>query len=66
MRVVFKRDLSKKYICSICGKQFNWDNKSSRYGDLENTEAVFCNDVCANKFLNEKSAEAKRSEPSCG
>ena len=52
MEVSFKKDSAKKYVCSICETQFNWDNGSSRYGkEDEEPEAVFCSSKCAKKYL---------------
>lgn len=58
MEVVFKKDKRFKYICANCGKQFNWDENSCRYGKYEyksveekhNIERVFCSTDCYNKY----------------
>lgn len=50
-----------KYFCSVCGKGFNWNKNSSRYGKAEYktiteqklNEKYFCHDLCWQKFKNE-------------
>jgi transcription initiation factor IIE alpha subunit len=48
LKASFKKDTTKKYACSICGEQFNWNDKtSSWYGKLdEKPEAYFCGKKC--------------------
>lgn len=50
-----------KYECSVCGKGFNWDKNSSRYGKIEyktiteqqENEKYFCCDACWQTFKKE-------------
>lgn len=53
---VIKEDL--RYKCDTCGKRFNWDNNSWRFGKAEYKtiteqkahEKTFCSDECVEKF----------------
>lgn len=48
MKVVFKKDPSKDYVCTNCGTQFNWDEEHCWwYGEYDSDpEAVLCSDEC--------------------
>lgn len=55
-----------KYQCFVCGKGFNWDANSSRYGKMEyktiieqqENEKYFCCDECWQKFKNENNIKS--------
>lgn len=58
MRVVFRKDKTKKYVCTICDKQFNWNNGCWWYGRDESPEgyeekpnATLCSDTCKNIYV---------------
>lgn len=58
MKVVFKKDPSKKYTCDNCDKQFNWNKNSIRYGKQEyktvkeqrQDEKIFCSNKCNKEY----------------
>ena len=51
MKVVYQKNLLKKYVCTICGTQFNWSSKSSWYGQYDvEPEAYFCCNKCRDKY----------------
>lgn len=48
MKIVYKKDVTKKYTCHYCGKPFNWNEESCRYGNYEGSgnNVNFCSDKC--------------------
>ena len=57
MKVIFRKDETKKYVCGICDKQFNWDDNCWWYGSYEDSEgntekpkATLCSNVCKNIY----------------
>jgi hypothetical protein len=65
MKVIFRKDKTKKHVCYTCDKQFNWHNGARNYGKMEyktiqerrRIEKVFCSVACANKFKQSKTNE---------
>jgi len=54
MKIIFKKDLDKKYTCTICSKQFNWNEDSSWFGQIDKpdeSQGEFCSEKCASVFL---------------
>lgn len=54
MEVAFKKDPRFKYVCRNCGKQFNWNKLSRRYGkheyrtitEKQRIDRIFCSHAC--------------------
>jgi hypothetical protein len=57
MEVTFRKDNTKKYLCSVCDEQFSWSSQSSWFGsykDLENGKVdCVCSEECKNKHKKE-------------
>jgi len=54
MKITFKKDNGKKYLCSVCDNQFSWNGQSFWYGsykDLENKNIdCVCSSKCKSKY----------------
>ena len=58
MNIAYKNNQQYKYMCDVCGTQFNWNKQSSYYGKQDESEAVFCSKDCRDihkKLINKKS-----------
>jgi hypothetical protein len=53
MKITFKKDIDKKYLCSVCDKQFKWGVNSywfGSYSDLGTKNIItVCSKECKEK-----------------
>ena len=61
MKISFRRDSSKKYLCSVCDQQFNW-GKGCMWGGSYNDgpEYYVCCEECKRKLEQEKGIKFDR------
>ena len=60
MIITFRKDPSKKYLCSVCDNQFSWSINSYWFGSYEDLDKEKIDCVCSEECKNNYKSSNKK------